>query len=599
MHSVLIEILTLAMAAVVFVPLFRRLGLGAILAYLFAGIIIGPDVFGFINDTKDILNISELGIVFLLFVIGLELAPAKLWQLRHSIFGLGLLQVLICGSVLTGVGALLGFPFAMSYIAGFGLALSSTAFSMQILEENNQLNTSHGQDTFAVLMFQDLAVVPILASLALFNNSANSSFEIMTVLKIVGLIVVLIFAGHYVIRHILRLVASSDAPEVFTAMSLLIVVGTAVLMESVGLSMGMGAFLAGVLLANSEYRHELETDLAPFKGLLLGLFFMAVGMTLDLQVLAQQPHWILLITSVFLLIKALIIFVIAKIFKRNSESARNISFNLALGGEFAFVLFSSAVAQSLMSAEHASILNAAVTISMAMTPFLFTFNQKYLRRFSEFSERPYDEISPSNVEVIVAGFGRFGQIVSRFLNAEDVVYTILDHDAEQVDAARRFGNKVYYGDASRKDILETAGAKKAKYFVLAIDDVEQSVQTAKVVRAHFPHLDIIARVRNRQHALDLMQMGITSVHRETYMTSLEVAKEVMLKRGKTEASVERAIRNFRIHDEKILKKQLDFRDDEEGFRNYTKTAVRELENILAEDRDSDDLENIDTVDAQP
>jgi monovalent cation:proton antiporter-2 (CPA2) family protein len=584
MHAILIELITLSMAAVVFVPLFRRLGLGSILAYLFAGVIIGPFALKLITDATDVLHFSELGIVLLLFVIGLELAPSKLWQLRHSIFGLGLLQVVLTGGLFTFMGVMLHFPLPLSYVAGFALALSSTAFCIQLLEENNQLNTTHGRDIFSVLMFQDLAVVPIVASLAFFSSD-GASIEGLTILKIALLILVLIFAGHYLIRHALRLIADTNTPEVFTAMSLLIVLGTALLMESVGLTMGTGAFLAGVLLANSEYRHELEVNLAPFKGLLLGLFFMAVGMSLDLIVLAQKPHWILLLTFCFMTIKGLIVFSISRFLGRTAESSKNTALNLALGGEFAFVLFSAAISKQLMDSEAASILSAAVTLSMAATPLLFSLNQKYLRSFSEISERPYDEISPSNVEVIVAGFGRFGQIVSRFLNAENVVYTILDHDASQVDTARRFGNKVYYGDASRRDILEAAGAKKAKYFVLAIDDPDQSVASARIIKEHFPHLEIIARARNRQHALDLMELGIKSIHRETYMTSLEVAKEVMLKRGKNEESVERAIKNFRMHDENILKKQLELRHDEQQFLFYTSQANRELERILMEDQD--------------
>lgn len=482
MHALLIELLTLATAAVVFVPLFRKLGLGAILAYLFAGIIIGPFALKLISDAQDILHFSELGIVFLLFVIGLELAPNKLWALRRSIFGLGLLQVVLTGALFTWLGTLFGFPLALSYAAGFGLALSSTAFSIQILDDTNQLNTSHGQDTFAILMFQDLAVVPVVASLAFFSSSTNQShIDGLSILKALSVILLLIFVGHYLIRHALRLIASAETPEVFTAMTLLIVIGAAVLMESIGLSMGTGAFLAGVLLANSEYRHELETNLAPFKGLLLGLFFMAVGMSLDLFVLAQKPHWVLLLTVSFMLVKGIVLLALARLFGRSQETARNTALTLALGGEFAFVLFSSAISLKMMDTESSSLLSAAVTLSMAMTPFLFAFNQKYLRKFSEISERPYDDDFPSDVEVIVAGFGRFGQIVTRFLNAEDVVHTILEHDAAQVETARRFGNKVYYGDASRRDILEAAGAKKAKYLVLAIDDPIQSVAAAKMV----------------------------------------------------------------------------------------------------------------------
>lgn len=583
MHHILIELLTLSTAAVVFVPLFRKFGLGSILAYLFAGVCIGPYALGFITQAQDILHFSELGVVFLLFVIGLELAPQKLWQLRQSIFGLGLLQVFVTGAALTALGIAMGFSLALSYVAGFGLALSSTAFCIQILEDNNQLRTAHGQDTFAILMFQDIAVVPLVASLAFFSSNENHQIEILSVLKVIATILTLIFVGHFVIRHALRLIASTRTPEVFTAMSLLIVMGSALLMESVGLSMGTGAFLAGVLLANSEYRHELETNLAPFKGLLLGLFFMAVGMSLDLPVLLSKPHWIFLIVFIFMSLKGILLFVLSKIFRRDNETARNVSLNMALGGEFAFVIFSTAVSQSLMDTETSSLLSAAVTISMVLTPFLFTFNQKYLRRFSEISERPYDDISPNDVEVIVAGFGRFGQIVTRFLNAEDVVYTILDHDASQVDTARKFGNKVYFGDASRKDILEAAGAKKAKCFVLAIDDPQQSVTAAKVVKEHFPHLNIIARARNRQHAIDLMELGVTSIHRETYMTSLEVAKEIMAKRGKSAIAIDRAVKNFILHDEKILKKQLEFRNDEHMLYSYTSQATKELEQILKED----------------
>ncbi len=589
MKTLLIELITLSTAAVVFVPLFRKVGLGAILAYLFSGIIIGPFVLGLISDTQEILHFSELGIVFLLFVIGLELSPNKLWALRRSIFGLGLLQVLLTGMLFYLIGVyFIGLTPALAYIAGFGLALSSTAFSIQILEDTNQLKTAHGQDTFSVLMFQDLAVVPIVASLSLFSAQSTTTQSAWYLFgKAIVLILAFVVVGNFLIRHGLRLIASAETPEVFTAMSLLIVIGAAVVMDFAGLSMGTGAFFAGVLLANSEYRHELETNLAPFKGLLLGLFFMAVGMSLDLVVLAHKTHWILLLTVVFMLLKGLIVFLIARFFGRGRESARNTALALSLGGEFAFVLFSSAIAQGLMDPETSSLLSAAVTLSMALTPFLFSFNQKYLRKFSEISERPYDDQFPSDVEVIVAGFGRFGQIVTRFLNVEDVVHTILDHDAAQVETAREFGNKVYYGDASRHDILEAAGAKKAKYFVLAIDDPDQSIAAAKIVRKHYPNLEIIARARNRQHALDLMELGITSVHRETYMTSLDVAKEVMLKRGKTEAAVERALRNFRIHDEKILTKQLELRDDKEQMWSYTRNANRELERILREDEASE------------
>lgn len=563
------------------VPIFRKLGLGAILAYLFAGVLIGPDIAGFIKDPAVILHFSELGVVFLLFIIGLELAPETLWKLRHSIFGLGLLQVLLTGVVFSSLAWLLGFSVATAYVAGFGLALSSTAFGIQILEESHQLNTTHGQGSFSILMFQDLAVVPLLASLALFSEEQSFAPSWQGIFKVVSMVVLLIFVGRFVVRHVLRLVADSRTQEVFTAVSLFIVIGTALLMESVGLSMGMGAFLAGVLLANSEYSHELEVNLEPFKGLLLGLFFIAVGMSLNLQVVMEKPHWVLLLTVGFMGLKALVILGLGRLFRFPLESSRNMAATLPQGGEFAFVLFTAAVGQGLLEAGDASVLNASVTISMALTPAIFAFNQKWLRRYSEISERPYDEISSEGAEVLIAGYGRFGQIVSRFLRSQKVSFTILEHSASQVETARKFGTKIYYGDASRVDILRAAGAENAKYFVLAIDEPEKSTETARRVKEHFPHLQIIARVRNRKHAIDLMKLGIQNLHRETYLTSLEVAKEVMLARGAQAEVIDRQITRFRRQDEEILRKQFEVWDDEQKFVSYTRQANKELEDVLS------------------
>ena len=574
-------------AAIVLVPLFRKFKMGAILAYLFAGIIVGPGVLALIKDPATMLHLSELGVVFLLFLIGLELAPERLWKLRHAIFGLGLLQVVLTGLVFFYIGQYLGLSTAASYVAGFGLALSSTAFAIQILEEEHQFNTNHGQGAFSILMFQDLAIVPILASLSFFAEMTAPTPSWDGILKAVGVIFLVIIIGRFLIRHVFRLVADSRIQEVFTAMSLFVVIGTALLMESIGLSMGMGAFLAGVLLANSEYRHELESNLMPFKGLLLGLFFMAVGMTLDTDVVLERPHIVLMLTIGFVLLKGLMIFVLGRIFRFPNESARNMAFVLPQGGEFAFVLFSAAVAKGLLDSELSSILSAAVTLSMAATPFLFAFNQKKLRTFSEISERPYDQIESEEPEVIIAGYGRFGQIVARFLRAQNVRFTILEHSAEQVDAARKFGSKIYYGDASRKDILEAAGAASAKIFVLAIDDVEKSAETATLVKNHFPQLQIIARVRNRQHALRLLELGVENVHRETYLTSLEVAKEIMLAKGKPRAIINGQLAKFRTHDEEILRKQLEVRHDEEKFISYTTQANLELQKILQADGENE------------
>ena len=583
MHHILIDLVLFSAAAVIFVPLFRYFGLGAILAYLFGGILIGPHVLGFVEDPTIILHFSELGVVFLLFIIGLELAPKKLWRLRHSIFGLGMLQLMITGALFYAMARLFGLDNNAALVAGFGLALSSTAFAIQILEENRQLNTTHGQGAFSILMFQDLAVVPLLAMVTLLAGASDKNFGILEVAKVIGSIVGVVLVGRFLIRHILRVIADSRTQEVFTAMTLFIVIGTALLMESVGLSMGMGAFLAGVLLAESEYRHELETNLIPFKGLLLGLFFIAVGMSLQLDILVDRPLLILAIAIVFTLIKGIVIYLLARLFRFRSEEARSMGFTLPQGGEFAFVLFASALTQKILEPEVSAILNASVTLSMAATPFLFSWNQKQ-RKSSELSERPYDTISDENPEVILAGYGRFGQIVARILHADGMRYTILEHDPTQVEIARRFGIKVYYGDASRVDILEAAGAKSAKYLVIAIDDPEKTKEAAEMIRKHFPELKILARVRNRRHAIELMEQGVESVHRETFLSSLGVAKQILLEAGREPEIVKRKIDLFIEHDEKILRQQYNVRDNEKSFVSYTTQAYEELVEILRADR---------------
>ena len=585
MHSVLIELLIFSAAAIVFVPIFVRFGLGPILAYLFAGVLVGPMVLGWIKDPVVILHFSELGVVFLLFIIGLELAPARLWKLRNAIFGLGLLQVLVTGLLFMQIGILFGLEKTAAFVAGFGLALSSTAFAVQLLEYHRQLNTKHGQGAFAVLMFQDIAVVPILALLSFFSGGEGESFTILGFVKVLGAIGATVLVGNYVIRHIFRLIAETKIREVFIAMALMVVLGTAVLFESIGLSMGMGAFMAGILLANSEYRHELVASLDPFKGLLLGLFFIAVGMSLDIHVIAAKPAIVLGITFAFMLLKCLIVFVLGRCFRFDQDSAKNMAFTILQGGEFAFVLFSVALSKGLLSHEQASIFNAAVTMSLILTPFIFTLNQKYFRKSSDISERPFDVIDEQTPDVIIAGFGRFGQIVARLLRVEDISFTILDNNVAQVETARKFGNKVYYGDACRMDILESAGTAKAKFFVLAVDDMEKSVEIARRVKKHFPAVEIVARARNRRHVIRLMELGVTSIHREVYASSLEVAKDILVKKGANLEHVKRRLEIFRFHDEKILKEQFEHRDDEKKFISYTTKANAELEQVLKADRE--------------
>lgn len=583
MHDQLIQFIIFLASAVIFVPLFRYFNIGAILAYLLAGVIIGPEVLTLIEDPETVLHFSELGVVFLLFLIGLELQPERLWRMKRNVFGMGMLQVVLTGSLFLGALLAFGFPMPFAVIAGFGLALSSTAFGIQILTEKHQFQTMHGQGSFSILLFQDLAVVPLLAMVPLLAGMGTST-SMSDVLKAIGIVAGFVIVGIYFVRYFLSFIAQSRTQEVFTATSLLVVIGSAVLMEDAGLSMGTGAFLAGVLLANSEYRHELEINLQPFKGLLLGLFFMAVGMSLKLDVLLAKPHIVALIVVGFMLIKGLVIYGLGRAFGFPHESSRNMSCTLPQGGEFAFVLFAAAGAAQILDPESSAILNAAVTISMALTPFIFGINQKYMRTFHEISERPYDKIAPQDAEVIIAGFGRFGQIVSRFLQTQKISFTILEHSAAQVDVARKFGNKIYYGDASRQDIVESAGGKSAKIFVLAIDDVETSVKTAKMIKSKFPHLEIIARVRNRAHAIQLLELGIENVHRETYLTSLEVAKEVLMGLGHVREQINKKLAIFRTHDEALLRQQLQVQNDEQKMISVTNKANAELEKILQADQ---------------
>ncbi|MCP5468264.1 MAG: cation:proton antiporter [Deltaproteobacteria bacterium] len=595
MHDHLVNLLIFLSAAVVAVSLFRYLKIGAVLAYLFAGILIGPEVLMLIKNPETILNFSELGVVFLLFLIGLQLKPGRIWQMRMSIFGMGLMQVLVTGVLLSVITF---YVFSMSksasFIIGFGIALSSTPFGLQILQERRQLQTTHGQGTFAILLFQDLAFVPLLAILPILGNGGFASMPTwIELVKVIVILTLFVLVGLYFIHHFFYIIAESRVQEVFTASALLIVIGSALLMEYLGFSMGIGAFFAGILLANSEYRHELEVNLKPFNGLLMGLFFMAIGMSLNLKILLAVPQIVFLIVLSFMFIKAAVVFILARFFKYPHEAARNMAFTLSQGGEFAFLLFHNALSLNVFSDYQTAILNASVTLSMVMTPLLFNLNQKYFRTYREVSEKPIEEIPLDDVQVIIAGYGRFGQIISRLLRAENISFTILEHSAAQVDTARKFGTKIYYGDASKKDIVEVAGAKEAKIFVLAIDDYKNSVKTAKMLRQHFPHLRIVARARNRRHAMELMALGIEKIHRETYLTSLEVSKEVLLDLGIEKSEVESLLKRFQKYDEKILKRQTSFKDDQKKYVTFTSRANRDLEDILQADQnfDIEDLED--------
>jgi glutathione-regulated potassium-efflux system ancillary protein KefC/glutathione-regulated potassium-efflux system protein KefB len=574
-------------AAIIAVPLFNRLGFGSILGYLIAGIAIGPWVLGLVTDVESIFNVAELGVVLLLFLIGLELQPSRLWVLRSSIFGLGTAQVLVTTAALAAVGWwLLDLDVTVAVVAGLGLSLSSTAFVMQLLAEKKQLTTVSGRAAFSVLLFQDLAVVPMLALIPLLDaGAARETISLSSALAALAAFVILIAVGHYLLRPVFRVVASAGGPEIFTATALLVVIGAAMLTQAVGFSMALGAFLAGVLLADSEYRHELEANIQPFKGLLLGLFFTAVGMSVNLKVIGDQPLVIAAIVCGLLVIKAVVLYLLALLFRIDRHHARNLGVVLAQGGEFAFVLFSVALEHRVLGRDLVDLLIVAVTLSMAATPLLYLFNERVLQRWLEGEAPPvFDTIDEGEAPpVIIAGFGRVGQVVGRILRMSQIPFTALEVSQTQVDFVRKFGGKLYYGDASRVELLRAAHADKAKLFVLAIDDIESSVRTARAVRQHFPNLEIVARVRNRHHAHLLLDLGIKVLVREVYFSSLELTRHVLSRLGFSEEQSRLTVSTFREYDEDALIKQHAIHQDEKMMIQSVKAAARELEALFESD----------------
>jgi glutathione-regulated potassium-efflux system ancillary protein KefC/glutathione-regulated potassium-efflux system protein KefB len=573
-------------AAVVAVSLFRFARLSSILGYVAAGLAIGPWGLNLIGDVGHISQASQFGIVLLLFIIGLELQPTRLWVMRKIVFGLGAVQVIVC-TLLLGVLALaLGQKPIAAGVIGFGLSLSSTPLVLQVLAERNQLRTQYGRAAFGILLFQDLAVLPALAVLPLLSplapEHAQGDHWWLALLKLVFVVVAIIGGGRLLLRPALRIVARVRVSEVFTAAALLMVIGTTLVANLVGLSASLGAFLAGVLLADSEFRHELEADLEPFKGLLLGLFFISVGMSANLGLFRSEPLTLLAITVGFLLIKIAAISGIGRLARLRGESPHRLGFALSTGGEFAFVLFTLAFRQRILDAHTADLLVLAVTLSMMLSPLLLIAHEALIKRLAP-PEPPYDAIDPQDSPVIIAGFGRFGQIVARVLQVKGVHFTALDSSQTHVDFVRRFGNLVFYGDASRLDLLRAAGAERAKVLVLAIDDVEASVRTAVLVREQFPQVKIFARARSRQHAFSLMDAGVTWLIRETYSSSLEMAESVLQALGVSAGAARETVRRFRQHDELTLRAQYAVKEDQEKFLATTRAAAQQLEKLFDAD----------------
>ncbi|HEY5643708.1 MAG TPA: monovalent cation:proton antiporter-2 (CPA2) family protein [Woeseiaceae bacterium] len=584
--TLLTESLVFLVAAVVCVPIIRLLGFGSVLGYLAAGILIGPFGLAFISDVEHILHFAELGVVFLLFLVGLELKPARLWVMRRLVFGLGAMQVLASAALIGLIAWLLGLPMTAAIVVGLILALSSTAFVLQMLAEKKQLGSLHGRAAFSILLFQDLAAIPLIALLPMLGQGAdaNSAFDVTRLLMTILLLLALIVGGRLVLRPVLRVVARSETPEIFTATALLVVISSALLMDTAGMSMVLGAFIAGMLLAESEYRHQLEADIAPFKGLLLGLFFIAVGMSVNLGLLMNIPGRVAVIVLLLTVVKGAVLFGLARRFGMcDVRAATKLAAALSQGGEFAFVLLAIAAAQRVLEQALIDELILAVVVSMMLTPLLYWMAERFGARQVEEETREFDVPENPENDVIIAGFGRVGQIVGRMLTVTGKPFTALERDSVQVDFVRRYGSIVHYGDAARLDILRAAGAANARVFVLAIGDMEESLHIAESVSRHFPNLLIVARARNRRHAHKLMDLGVKHIFRETLLSSLAMSEVVLESLGRTPEEAHALVSAFQAHDEKLLREQHAIHDSEEKLIQSARETLAELESLLRVD----------------
>jgi len=576
-------------AAVLAVPLARFLGLGSIIGYLGAGVLIGPWGLKLVTSPQAMLDFSEFGVVLMLFLVGLELDPRRLWSLRKPIFGWGSAQLFGSAALMTALAVSAGVDVALAGVAALGLAMSSTAIGLGVLHERSLMNTTSGQSVLSVSLLQDVAAIPILALLPLLTPAATRAAGggWLGAAKALGVIAAIVLGGRLLIRPALRWIARSATPEIFTAASLLLVVATAALMQAVGLSMALGAFLAGVLLAESEYRRELETDLEPFKGLLLGLFFIAVGMSVDFAVVLAQPLRVAGVVAAFVLLKAFVLWAMGRAMPLPAPERPVFVILLAQGGEFGFVVFQTAAQSGVIAPSVASMLVAAVAISMLVTPLLLVAADRWLiPLLAGQTRRTLPELrEPQNRSVIIAGFGRYGQIVGRMLYANGVQPTVLDIDAEQIEAMRKFGWRVFYGDATRLDLLRTAGAASAAVLVLAVDDVAQSIEIAKMVREHFPRLTIVARARNVRHYFELHDLGVGLIERETLDSALMSARSVLEQLGWERHQARTLAMRFRRHNVDQLHRIAPHRADEAKFIAASKQAREQLEQLFAQERE--------------
>ncbi|SIR15336.1 Kef-type potassium/proton antiporter, CPA2 family [Aeromonas sp. RU39B] len=592
--SMLQDALIYLAAAVIGVPLAKRLGLGSVLGYLLAGILIGPYLLGLVGEQKDVMHFAEFGVVLMLFLVGLELKPALLWQLKGPILGTGGLQLLLTTGLLTLFGRLCTLPWQESIAIGLILALSSTAIVLQSLQERRQMQSESGRSAFAVLLLQDIAVIPILALLPLLAlqpaelaaNTGLSGWQqgVVVAAAISGIVL----GGHYVMRPIFRAIAQAHMREIFVAAALLLVVGIAVLMESVGLSPALGSFLAGVVLADSEYRHELEADIEPFKGLLLGLFFMSVGAGINFHLFADHPLLIPALVIGLMLTKWGVLMGLGKLLRMSPSQNWTFALALAQGGEFAFVLFSFAGQTGVLSDATTALLTLVVTLSMALTPLLLIANDRLIQpRYDYRPQNVTDEVPPEPVAnpVLIAGFGRFGQIVGRLLHGHGIGTTILEQDPSQIEMLRKFGYQVFYGDASRLDLLHAAGAHQARLLVLAVNDPATAVSIIETVRKHFPHLKILARAQDRPHAHEILRHGVDRVFRETLGSAVDLGVEALTQLGFRANQAWRAGQTFKRHDNRLLHEQTQYLDDEHTYINKSLQYRDILADLLQDDEE--------------
>ena len=580
-------------AAVIAVPIAARLGLGSVLGYLCAGAVIGPFALGLIGqDIDEVMHFAEFGVVMMLFLVGLELDPSKLWRMRMPIIGMGGLQVVLTSAAIAGIAAIYLDNWQHAVGVGMVLSLSATAIVLQTLNEKGLMRNDSGQSAFAVLLFQDIAVIPMLAILPLLAVSEVGTFSDkhnlpgwQSALMVLGVVIGIVLVGRWLSRSAFRIIAQTRLREMFTATALFLVVGIALLMEHIGLSPALGTFVAGVVLANSEYRHELEAEVEPFKGLLLALFFISVGASIDFGLFMAEPLPVLAMVGGLVLVKLVILLILGKLFGLSSRSNAIFTFSLAQGGEFAFVLFSFASAQDVLPAYIIEPLTLVVALSMALTPLLFVINEKLVlpRLGGQQQARPHDAIDHAEGKAILVGFGRFGQIVGRLLRMNGFEITVLEHDAQQVDLVRSFGHKVFYGDAARIDLLDAAGIADATLLVLAIDDHERMLQTIEQVKRHHPSVKILARAAGRREAAELIHAGADHIERETFDSALSMGRQALTIMGFRAYQAQRAAKLFKHHDEKSLYALSEVLEDDRKYITMAKQHAVDLEKVLRSD----------------